>query len=104
MAKQQSHIKDKNEVKNEYPKMYKVIMHNDDFTTMEFVVEVLRTVFRKDESQAEQLMMKVHKEGQAVVGVYTLDMAITKRDKAMRMAREQEFPFRMTVEPEEESI
>lgn len=83
--------------------MYLVIMHNDDFTTMEFVVMVLRTVFFKDQEAANNLMLKVHKEGQAIVGIYTLDIAMSKSQKAMRMAREQGFPFRLTWEPEPEA-
>lgn len=80
--------------------MYVVIMHNDDFTTMEFVVKVLRTVFFKDEASATQLMLKVHKIGQAEVGIYSLDIAQSKCQKAMRMAREEGFPFKLTYEPE----
>lgn len=78
--------------------MYRVIMHNDDFTTMEFVVEVLRRVFFKDEAEAETLMMTVHRSGAATVGLYTFDIASSKVQKATRMAREQGFPFKMTIE------
>lgn len=78
--------------------MYKVIMHNDDFTTMEFVVEVLKTVFFKQEAEAEQLMLQVHRAGSAVVGLYTYDIAISKVQKAMRMAREKGYPFKLTYE------
>ena len=84
--------------------MYRVIMHNDDFTTMEFVVEVLRKVFFKPAEEANQLMLKVHKEGKATVGLYTLDIAVSKSQKAMRMARDQGFPFKLTWEPEERDI
>lgn len=79
--------------------MYKVIMHNDDFTPMEFVVMLLKTVFLKPGEEATQLMLTVHKRGQAVVGEYTYDMANTKSQKAMRMAREAGFPFKLTIEP-----
>lgn len=81
--------------------MYRVIMHNDDFTTMEFVVMVLRQVFSKAEAEAEQLMLTVHQQGKATVGLFTLDMAVSKSQKAMRMARAQGFPFRLTWEPED---
>lgn len=84
--------------------MYKVIMHNDDFTTMQFVVMVLKTVFFKPEAEAQQLMLTVHKEGKAVVGIYTLDIAVSKCQKAMRMAREHSFPFKLTWEPEEDEL
>lgn len=79
--------------------MYYVIMHNDDFTSMEFVVRILKMIFRKGDGEAEQLMMHVHKNGSAQVGIYTYDMATTKSQEAMRLAREEGFPFRLTVEP-----
>ena len=65
------------------------------------MVSVLKTVFHKPEAEAQQLMLTVHKEGKARVGRYTLDMAVSKCQKAMRMAREQGFPFQLTWEPEE---
>lgn len=80
------------------PKQYNVIMINDDFTTMEFVVEVLVEVFHKDELTAQALMINVHKNGQAVVGKYPYDIAVTKVRIALDKAKEQGFPFRMTVE------
>lgn len=80
------------------PKQYNVIMINDDFTTMEFVVEILVEVFHKDELTAQALMMNVHKNGQAVVGKYPYDIAVTKVRIALDRAKEQGFPFRMTVE------
>ena len=80
------------------PKQYNVIMINDDFTTMEFVVDVLVDIFRKDELTAQAIMMKVHKNGQAVVGKYPYDIAVTKVRKALERAKQQGFPFRMTVE------
>lgn len=82
------------------PDQYMVIMHNDDFTTMDFVVKVLKTVFRKSEADAETLMMTVHKSGSAVVGIYTYDIAYTKVNIATAMARQEGFPFKMTVEPD----
>jgi ATP-dependent Clp protease adaptor protein ClpS len=80
------------------PRQYRVIMFNDDFTTMEFVVAVLVDVFHKDELTAQVLMMQVHKNGQAVVGKYPYDIAVTKVRIALERAKEQGFPFRMTVE------
>ncbi|MBO4523438.1 MAG: ATP-dependent Clp protease adaptor ClpS [Ruminococcus sp.] len=80
------------------PQQYNVIMINDDFTTMEFVVEILVEVFHKDELTAQALMMNVHKNGQAVVGKYPYDIAVTKVRIALDRAKEQGFPFRMTVE------
>lgn len=90
----------KDRVRIEEPRQYKVIFHNDDFTTMEFVTEVLRLVFGKPADEAVSLMMRVHREGEAVVGVYSYDVAKTKASMAMSMAREQGFPLRVTCEPE----
>ena len=75
---------------------------NDDFTTMEFVVKILTTVFFKSTMEAEALMMQVHKSESAVIGIYTYDIARSKVQKATRMAREEGFPLRLTVTPEEE--
>ena len=75
----------------EEPRQYKVIFHNDDFTTMEFVTEVLRRVFNKPADEAVVLMMKVHREGMAVVGVYSYDVAMTKAAAATSIARQQGF-------------
>lgn len=80
------------------PRHFNVIMLNDDFTTMEFVVDVLMTIFNKDHASAEALMLKVHKDGRAAVGTYPYDIALTKIGRAMTMAKEKGFPFRMTVE------
>lgn len=82
--------------------MYIVIMHNDDFTTMEFVVKVLKTVFFKPEFEATELMLKVHKEGSAIIGRYTLDMASSKCMKAIKMADEEGFPFRVTYQKDDD--
>ena len=82
------------------PRRYKVIIYNDDFTTMEFVVKILVEVFFKTESEAEALMLQVHRSVKAVVGIYTYDIAISKVNKATRMANEAGFPLRLTCEPE----
>lgn len=80
------------------PKHYNVIMINDDFTTMEFVVKVLVDVFHKDPVSAENIMMTVHKKGRAVVGEYPYDIAVTRADEAMARAKTEGFPFRLLVE------
>lgn len=80
------------------PKQYQVIMHNDDFTPMDFVVELLQDIFHKDEIEAVHLMMKVHESGRASVGIYPRDIAVTKVQNATARAREQDYPFRMTIE------
>ncbi len=84
----------------EEPRQYKVIFHNDDFTTMEFVTEVLRLVFNKPADEAVTLMMRVHREGQATVGVYSYDVAMTKASMATSMARNEGFPLKITCEPD----
>ena len=84
----------------EEPRQYKVLLHNDDFTTMDFVTEVLQTVFGKVVEEAVALMLKVHHEGHAVVGIYSYDMAMTKAAVATAMARREGFPLRITCEPE----
>ena len=94
----QSSVKDRTSGKVKEPEQYNVIMLNDDFTTMEFVVEVLTDIFHKDPLTAETLMMKVHKSGRAVIGKYPYDIAATRVKKAISRAREQGFPFRMTIE------
>lgn len=80
------------------PKQYQVIMHNDDFTPMDFVVELLRDIFHKDEIEAVHLMMMVHEGGRASVGTYPRDIAVTKVQNATARAREKNYPFRMTIE------
>ena len=84
----------------EEPRQYKVVFHNDDFTTMEFVTEVLRQVFNKHVDEAVTLMMKVHREGQAIVGIYSYDVAMTKAARATAMARNEGYPLKITCEPE----
>ncbi|MDE6517159.1 MAG: ATP-dependent Clp protease adaptor ClpS [Acetatifactor sp.] len=80
------------------PKHYQVIMHNDDFTPMDFVVEILQSIFHKDEIEAVHLMMKVHESGSAAVGSYPRDIAATKVQNATARARKEGYPFRMTIE------
>lgn len=79
------------------PRSYQVIMHNDDYTPMEFVVEILVDIFRKDQEMAIALMMKVHKSGSAAVGNYSYDIAQSKVRTAISRARKEGYPFRMTV-------
>jgi ATP-dependent Clp protease adaptor protein ClpS len=81
------------------PDMYKVVLHNDDYTTKEFVVEVLQSVFHKPAIEATKIMLDVHKKGKGVVGVYTWDIAQTKVAQVHQLAREREFPLKCTVEP-----
>ena len=84
--------------KTKEPAMYNVIFHNDDVTTMDFVVMVLMRVFRKTEQVAEELMLKVDREGSAVVGTYTHDIAESKASYTIRLARANGFPLEVTTE------
>jgi ATP-dependent Clp protease adaptor protein ClpS len=84
--------------KVEEPPLYKVLLHNDDFTTMEFVVWVLESVFNMPEEQAVQVMLNVHLRGVGVAGIYTYEVAETKVEKTTSLAREQEYPLLVTME------
>lgn len=90
--------REKSKVKVKKPKHYKVIMHNDDFTTMEFVVNILMTIFKKDINTSNKIMMDVHKLGKGIVGIYPYDIATTKVAMALEMAKEEGFPFNITIE------
>lgn len=81
------------------PKMYKVILHNDDFTTMEFVIEVLMRFFQKDITQATRMMFQVHYEGSTIGGVYTREIAEMKVEQVLEYARACDHPFQATMEP-----
>ena len=100
MAKEQSQLRERQRTDLREPRRYKVLIYNDDFTTMEFVVVVLKHVFLKSEEEAEALMLQVHHSDKAVVGIYSYDIAVSKANKATRMAREQGYPLRLTVEAE----
>jgi ATP-dependent Clp protease adaptor protein ClpS len=88
------------ETRLEKPKLYKVILHNDDFTTQEFVVFVLNHVFMRDEAESFAIMWKVHTEGIGIAGVYSYEIATMKSEKAMNLAKSREYPFRCSVEEE----
>ena len=100
MPKKQSSIRERQRTDLREPRRYKVIIYNDDFTAMEFVVLILTSVFFKSQSEAEALMLKVHHGDKAVVGIYTYDIALSKVQKATRMARDAGYPLRLTCEPE----
>jgi len=87
--------------KVERPKRYKVLMHNDDYTTMEFVVHILKTIFGKSMAQAEAIMMKIHLDGVGLCGVFTLEIAETKLNKVQQLARQNGHPLKCSLEPEE---
>lgn len=88
------------ETRVEKPPLYKVLLHNDDFTTMEFVVYILNTVFHRSEADSVLIMLKVHNEGVGIAGVYTYEVATMKAEKAMNLAKANEYPLLCTVEEE----
>ncbi|MCL2380981.1 MAG: ATP-dependent Clp protease adapter ClpS [Treponema sp.] len=88
----------RDEEKLKEPKDYAVILLNDDYTTRDFVVEVLMLIFHKSPEEATRIMLNVHRKGQEMVGVYTWDIAITKADQVHAIAREYDYPLRCVVE------
>jgi len=92
--------KEEVEEQTKEPPMYRVILHNDDYTTREFVVEVLVYVFHKPLAEATELMWRVHRQGRGVAGVYSRDVAETKVVTVVQMARDAEFPLKVTMEPD----
>ena len=82
----------------EVPPSYKVILLNDDFTTMDFVVNILMTIFRKKEAEAVEIMLSVHKNGEGVAGIFPYDIAATKIQLTMRRAHEAGFPLKCKME------
>ena len=94
-----SHVlSQKSKIKVKKPKQYKVIMFNDDYTTIEFVIEVLVKIFNKKPQEAQKIMMDVHKAGKGIAGIYSYDIAMTKASTAMSWAKEEGFPFKLGVE------
>ena len=82
------------------PVLWKVILHNDDFTTQDFVVWILMSVFRKTEPEAVRIMLEVHRKGKGLAGIYPFDIADTKAAQVKSMAEAKEFPLLCTLEPE----
>lgn len=80
------------------PAMYQVLMHNDDYTTMDFVVEVLEKVFRKSVTEANQIMLNIHHKGHGVCGIYPFEIAETKISQVHSLARSTGFPLRCSLE------
>lgn len=91
---------EKSEQKLKKPRRYRVLLHNDDYTTMDFVMMVLINIFHHDETEAMRIMLKVHNEGIGVAGIYSFEVAETKANKTMDMARRDDFPLQCSVEPE----
>ena len=87
----------------QHPRLWRVLLHNDDYTTQDFVVWVLETIFRKPRGEAFAIMMSVHQSGLGTAGVFTRDVAETKVKATKELAEEHEFPLLVTMEPEPES-
>jgi ATP-dependent Clp protease adaptor protein ClpS len=83
------------------PRRYEVLLHNDDYTTMEFVVHVLESVFRRSRTEAVRIMLAVHNEGIGVAGTYTREVAETKLSRAQSLAREHGMPLQLSMQPEQ---
>lgn len=88
------------ETKLEKPKLFKVLLHNDDFTTMDFVIFILKHVFLKGDIEAISIMLKVHNDGIGIAGVYPYEIANMKAEKAMNLSKAHEFPLLCTIEEE----
>ena len=82
----------------EEPKMFKVLLHNDDYTSMDFVVEILIGIFHKTHAQAEQIMLQIHEKDKAICGVYSFEIAQTKAEQVKQRAKQNEFPLLATIE------
>jgi len=88
----------KDELKVREPRLYKVLMHNDDYTTMEFVISILETVFHKSPADATQIMLNVHHKGVGVAGVYPREISETKIATVHQLAKKNEYPLRCSME------
>jgi len=102
MADTDSEIKDEilSGSKNVHPPMYKVILHNDDYTTMEFVVQILVNVFGKSLEKATQMMLNIHNKGKEICGIYPRQIAETKVETVLNLASNKGFPLKSTMEKE----
>nr|WP_320011456.1 ATP-dependent Clp protease adapter ClpS [uncultured Desulfobulbus sp.] len=104
MAKEDSIVQEKLETSDreavQEPPLYKVLLHNDDYTTMDFVVMILQTVFQKNTEEATQIMLNVHHQGIGIAGVYTREIAETKVETVHQMAKQHQFPLRCSLEKE----
>ncbi len=86
--------------KTKVPSLYKVLLHNDDYTSQEFVILMLQSVFHKSEAEAIQIMLHVHERGMGIAGIYPYEIAETKANKVMTLAKQYEYPLQCTVEQE----
>ena len=98
MADRDSKLLIRDEEKLKEPKGYVVVLLNDNYTTKEFVVEILIAIFHKNREEANRIMHNVHNSGRGAVGVYTWDIAVTKAEQVHTAAKENEFPLKCVVE------
>jgi ATP-dependent Clp protease adaptor protein ClpS len=91
-------VKERTEPREKEPTLYQVVLLNDDYSTMEFVIQVLEDIFQKSPAEAYRVMMQVHLNGRGAAGVYTYEIAETKADKVASLAHDAGFPLRATVE------
>lgn len=91
-------VKERVETKKQEPTLFKVVLLNDDYTTMEFVIHVLESVFQKSPAEAYRIMMNVHQNGRGIAGVYPWEVAETKADTVRSLAVDAGFPLRATIE------
>jgi ATP-dependent Clp protease adaptor protein ClpS len=91
-------VKERAETEKKEPTLYKVVLLNDDYTTMEFVLQVLEAVFQKSPAEAYRIMMQVHLNGSGIAGVYPWEVAETKVETLTSMARQAEYPLRAAIE------
>jgi len=92
--------KTRTEEKTRQMPMYKVLLHNDNVTTMGFVILVLRAIFNKDKSTATKIMLEIHEKGIGLAGIYALEHAELKREQTISLARAQRFPLQVSIEPD----
>jgi ATP-dependent Clp protease adaptor protein ClpS len=100
LSKESILTESREELKLERPRMWRVLLHNDDYTTQDFVVWILETIFHKPRGEAFAIMMSVHQSGTGLAGIFTFDIAATKVRTAKQLAEEHEFPLLVTMEPE----
>ncbi|WP_295417891.1 ATP-dependent Clp protease adaptor ClpS [Sulfurovum sp.] len=86
------------ELEIQEPQMFRVVLHNDDYTSMDFVVEVLTGIFHKTTEEAVQIMLQIHEKERAVCGVYSFEIAQTKAEQVKQLAKKNEFPLLATIE------
>lgn len=102
MTREQSNLQGEllanDETRNQEPPRFKVLLHNDDYTTMDFVVMILTTIFHKDENEATKIMLDVHHQGVGIAGVYTREIGETKISQVHKLAKDNQFPLKCSLE------